>query len=71
MYLAVYQKLIGEEIPMGGGKAKEAGLSGQEELILKVTKEIMVKFIEIGRISTTNFEDTFKLVNDTVRQSLK
>ena len=56
---------------MGGGKAKEAGLSDREELILKVTKEIMVKFIEIGRISTSNFEDTFKLVNDTVRQSLK
>jgi hypothetical protein len=56
---------------MGGGKFKDVVLSGQEELILKVTKEIMVKFIEIGRISTTNFEDTFKLVNDTVRQSLK
>jgi hypothetical protein len=56
---------------MAGGKSKEIGLSNQEELILKVTKEIMVKFIEIGRISTTNFEDTFKLVNDTVRQSLK
>ena len=70
-YLAVYQKFIGEGSSHGGGKAKEAGLSGQEELILKVTKEIMVKFIEIGRISTTNFEDTFKLVNDTVRQSLK
>ena len=56
---------------MGGGKSKDVVLSGQEELILKVTKEIMVKFIEIGRISTTNFEDTFKLVNDTVRQSLK
>ena len=56
---------------MGGGKSKEAGITVQEELILKVTKEIMVKFIEIGRISTTNFEDTFKLVNDTVRQSLK
>lgn len=56
---------------MAGGKSKETGVSTQEELILKVTKEIMVKFIEIGRISTTNFEDTFKLVNDTVRQSLK
>ncbi len=56
---------------MGGGKSKDVVLSGQEELILKVTKEIMVKFIEIGRISTTNFEDTFKLVNETIRQSLK
>ena len=56
---------------MGGAKSKDVGVSNLEELILKVTKEIMVKFIEIGRISTTNFEDTFKLVNDTVRQSLK
>ncbi len=56
---------------MAGGKPKESGLSDREELILKVTKEIMVKFIEIGRISTSNFEDTFKLVNETVRQSLK
>jgi hypothetical protein len=71
--LTVYRKNeeIGRKNPMGGGKVKEAGLSNQEELILKVTKEIMVKFIEIGRISTTNFEDTFKMVNDTVRQSLK
>jgi hypothetical protein len=60
-----------EEVPMGGGKTKDVGVSGPEELILKVTKEIMVKFIEIGRISTSNFEDTFKLVNETVRQSLK
>jgi hypothetical protein len=56
---------------MGGGKTKDVGVSEQEELILKVTKEIMVKFIEIGRISTNNFEDTFTLVNDTVRKSLK
>jgi hypothetical protein len=56
---------------MGGSKSKESGVSAQEELILKVTKEIMVKFIEIGRISTTNFEDTFKLVHETVRQSIR
>jgi hypothetical protein len=75
---AVYLSRSISELPckweggtMGGGKSKEVVLSGQEELILKVTKEIMVKFIEIGRISTTNFEDTFKLVNNTVRQSLK
>jgi hypothetical protein len=69
--IAHYAKKNGRKVPMGGGKSKEAGISSQDELILKVTKEIMVKFIEIGRISTTNFEDTFKLVNDTVRQSLK
>ncbi len=42
-----------------------------DEAILKVTKEIVVKFIEAGRLSPTNFEETFKgvykTVNDTVR----
>ena len=42
-----------------------------EELVLKVAKEIVVKFIEVGRLTPTTFPDTFKLVIDTVRQSLK
>ncbi|MCB2182945.1 MAG: hypothetical protein KQH63_13005 [Desulfobulbaceae bacterium] len=42
-----------------------------DEAILKVTKEIVVKFIEAGRLSPANFEETFinvhKTVHDTVR----
>ncbi len=42
-----------------------------DEAILKVTKEIVVKFIEAGRLSPANFEETFvhvhKTVNDAVR----
>lgn len=42
-----------------------------DEAILKVAKEIVVKFIEIGRLSPSNFGETFhdiyKSVRDTVR----
>jgi len=50
---------------------KDSKASETEELILKVTKEIVVKFIEVGRVSNSNFAETFKLIHDTVRQSLK
>jgi hypothetical protein len=52
-------------------KDTSAPLSPQEEAVLKVAKEIVVKFIEVGRTSPTNFPETFKMVIDTVRQSLK
>lgn len=42
-----------------------------EEAILKVAKEIVVKFIEVGRLSPNNFDETFRTiyrsVHDTVR----
>jgi hypothetical protein len=46
-------------------------LTPREELLLKVAKEIMVKFIEVGRVSPTSFADTFTMVIDTLRHSLK
>ena len=42
-----------------------------DEAILKVAKEIAVKFIEVGRLSPANFGETFldiyKSIRDTVR----
>ncbi|MEA3384933.1 MAG: hypothetical protein U9Q89_00525 [Thermodesulfobacteriota bacterium] len=38
----------------------------EDELILKVTKEIVVKFIEMGRITPTSFEQVFEHVYRTV-----
>ncbi len=46
-------------------------LSPRDELILKAAKEIVVKFIEVGRVSPASFNDTFTMVIDTLRQSLK
>ena len=52
-------------------KGGTAPMPAREELVLKVAKEIVVKFIEVGRLTPTTFADTFTMVIDTVRQSLK
>ena len=41
------------------------------EQILKTTKEIIVKFIECGRISPAGFHDTFRSVYQTVEDTVK
>ena len=43
----------------------------EDELALKVTKEIVVKFIEMGRLSINSFDEVFRQVHKTVRDSLK
>ena len=42
-----------------------------DEQILRVTKEIVVKFIESGRISPTGFHETFKSIYLTVQETVK
>jgi len=42
-----------------------------DEQILKATKEIVVKFIEAGRISPSGFHETFKNVYHTVSETMK
>jgi len=42
-----------------------------EESILKVAKEVVVKFIEVGRLTPTNFEETFRSVYLAVRDSVR
>lgn len=43
-----------------------------DEQILRATKEIIVKFIEMGRLSPSNIHESFKdiytTVNDTVKE---
>ena len=46
----------------------------QDEQILRASKEIIVKFIETGRVSPTGFPEAFKsiyrAVDETVKQSI-
>ena len=42
-----------------------------DEAIFKVTKEIVVKFIEVGRLTPANFEETYERVFQTVKSSAK
>ena len=42
----------------------------EDELALKVTKEIVVKFIETGRLSVAGFDEVFRQIHQTVQDSL-
>ncbi len=42
-----------------------------DEQILRATKEIIVKFIEVGRVSPTSFDESFKTIYQTIRESVK
>ena len=42
-----------------------------DEQILRTTKEIIVKFIEGGRISPSSFHETFKDIYRTVEKTTK
>lgn len=46
-------------------------MASLDEQILRTTKEIMVKFIETGRIYPATFPDTFKNVYRTVRDTVR
>lgn len=46
-------------------------MTKKEELILKATKEIVVKFIETGRVYPSSFEENFILVNRIIRESIQ
>ena len=45
-----------------------------DEQILRATKEIIVKFIEMGRLSPSNIHESFKdiyaVVNETVKENV-
>jgi hypothetical protein len=42
-----------------------------DEQILRTTKEIVVKFIEAGRISPAGFHETFKTIYQSVQETVK
>ncbi len=41
-----------------------------DEQVLKVAKEIVAKFIEVGRISPASFDDTFKSIYKSVKEAV-
>jgi hypothetical protein len=45
-------------------------MASMDEHILKAAKEIVVKFIECGRLSPSGFSETFRSVYDTVADTV-
>jgi len=46
-------------------------MSSLDEQILRTAKEVVVKFIEVGRISPTGFHEAFKTIYSTVKEAVK
>ena len=42
-----------------------------DEAILKVAKEVVVKFIEVGRLSPANFDEIFQNIYKTVHDAVR
>ncbi len=42
-----------------------------EDAILKVAKEVVIKFIEVGRLTPTNFNETFDDIYTSIRKTVK
>jgi len=59
---------------MGKKRAEAEGQQNRrvsDEAIFKVSKEIIVKFIEVGRLTPANFDDTFKRVYQSIRETVR
>jgi hypothetical protein len=50
---------------------EQAGKPVTDEAILKVAKEVVVKFIEVGRLSPANFCETFQEIYQAVRSAVR
>ena len=42
-----------------------------DETILKITKEITVKFIETGRVTPVNFSENFQEIYTTIKKCIQ
>lgn len=42
-----------------------------DETILKITKEIAVKFIETGRVTPVNFSENFQEIYTTIKKCIQ
>ncbi len=45
-------------------------LTGDDEIILRAAKEVVIKFIETGRISPTSFGDNFQRIYSSIKNTV-
>ena len=52
-------------------RRKEPSMASVDEQILRTAKEIVVKFIETGRVSPTGFPEAFQSIYRTIAETVK
>ncbi len=45
-------------------------LTADDEVILRAAKEIVIKFIETGRVSPASFEENFQKIYSSIRDTV-
>jgi hypothetical protein len=53
------------------GKTMERSEPEYDETILRIAKEITVKFIEVGRVNPANFRGVFEDVYSTIKTTVE
>jgi hypothetical protein len=53
----------------GQSSVKKRNIS--DDTVLKIAKEIAVKFIEVGRITPSTFNDAFKEIHRTIEDTVQ
>lgn len=46
-------------------------MGAKEDQVLRTAKEVVVKFIEIGRISPANFPESFQMIYEAINAQVK
>ena len=46
-------------------------MGAREDQVLRTAKEVVVKFIEIGRISPANFPESFQMIYEAINAQVK
>jgi hypothetical protein len=69
----IYLLLTGAPMapPEKTAQKKEQAGSVTDETILKIAKEISIKFIEVGRITPATFEQSFKNIFSAIDTTVK
>lgn len=54
----------------GSEQSRAVEQSISDDTILKISKEIAVKFIEVGRLTPSTFNETFKEIHRTIEETV-
>jgi len=46
-------------------------MASKDDQILRATKEVIVKFIEVGRLSPAGFHESFTNIYNTINETVK
>ncbi|MBF0550578.1 MAG: hypothetical protein HQK60_08585 [Deltaproteobacteria bacterium] len=46
-------------------------MTSDQEIILKTAKEIVIKYIETGRLSASSFDESFKAIYQSIKETVE